>query len=203
MVRTLLGIFLFLAGVALTNADGKVTAPRGPQPKQVLARMDSGAALQIRTFVPEVKAVQQKVKTTVDGKVREVTITRQEIVVREITQKLDIKKVQAIRADGKKVSSKDLGRLLKKETPILLSTNGKPIDRFYLLLVKKDTLVLVTQTGETDGDEPILEDEPQRPTPRKGTEPRETNANNSCSCDAPAERGGHRAPLSRRGYTGS
>jgi hypothetical protein len=171
MFRTLLGVLFLTSVIAPTNADEKVTAPRGPQPQQVLALMASDGALQIRTFVPEVKAVQQKVNTTVNGKVTEVTITRQEIVMREITQKLDIKKVHAMRADGKKVSPKDLGRLLKKETSVLLSSNGKPLDRFYLLLLKKNTLVLVTKAAKANADEPILEEEPERPTPRKGTKP--------------------------------
>ena len=44
---------------------------------------------------------------------------------------------------GRTVDPKDLPQLLKNPVPVLVSTDGKKVDPYYLKKVKKGTLVLV------------------------------------------------------------
>ena len=53
---------------------------------------------------------------------------------------IDARQVKAFGTDGKEIDAKKLARLLAKETPVLVSADGKPIDPFYLRVVKEGTL---------------------------------------------------------------
>jgi hypothetical protein len=57
------------------------------------------------------------------------------------------KTVRMYDTDGKPVDPKAVAKRLARETPVLLSADGKKVDPFYLQVMKKDTLVLVMSRG--------------------------------------------------------
>src|SRR5262249_26565639 len=57
----------------------------------------------------------------------------------------DLNAVQAFDTKGKRIESKKLLDLLKKKTTVLVSADGRPVDPFYLQLVKDSTVVLILQ----------------------------------------------------------
>ncbi len=61
----------------------------------------------------------------------------------EVSRRLDAKEIRAFDADGKPISRTKLAGLLKTETAVLLSADGKPVDPFFLQVVKKGTVILM------------------------------------------------------------
>jgi hypothetical protein len=60
-----------------------------------------------------------------------------------------LEEVQVYDTRGKAVSPKKLPGLLKGETFVLVSADGKPVDPLYLRLVKEGTLVFVLPAPPT------------------------------------------------------
>jgi hypothetical protein len=56
---------------------------------------------------------------------------------------VDSREVQVYGVDGKKIDPKDVRGLIRGTTPVLVSADDKPVDPFYLRMVKEGTLVLV------------------------------------------------------------
>jgi hypothetical protein len=56
-----------------------------------------------------------------------------------------LKDVKAFSVDGKPIERKKLRGLLKKETAVLVSADGKEIDPFYLQMIKEGTIILLVQ----------------------------------------------------------
>lgn len=62
---------------------------------------------------------------------------------------IDMKHVHGYGIDGKRIEVKSIAERLKREIPVLVSMDGKPVDPFYLQLIKEGALVLVLY--ERDG----------------------------------------------------
>jgi len=56
---------------------------------------------------------------------------------------VDGEKFQVYRANGKRADPKDIKGMFKGLTPVLMSTDGKPVDPYYLQVVKDDAIILV------------------------------------------------------------
>ena len=56
---------------------------------------------------------------------------------------------QIVALDGRDLSQQDILKRLKKETPVLVAIDGRMVDRFYLQIVKADTLIILL--SEWDG----------------------------------------------------
>jgi hypothetical protein len=54
--------------------------------------------------------------------------------------------VPAYDTAGKRIDAKQLAQLLEKETPVLVSADGKIVDPFHLQVVKEGTVILVPET---------------------------------------------------------
>ena len=76
------------------------------------------------------------------------------------TWKLDAKDVQVYTAGGNKVDARLLPKALKGWTPVLLSTNGEPVDLVYRQLLKEGTLILVFPRGKLQPGLPKLDPDP-------------------------------------------
>src|SRR5262249_34837110 len=76
------------------------------------------------------------------------TFTTYVAVYRTVEYRVKGKGFRVFGLDGKAVHRKTLARLLARETPLLLSADGKPVDPFYLQVMKAGTLVLVLPRTE-------------------------------------------------------
>ena len=159
MTRILLGV----AALSLVGANirtDKISLPKGPQPMQVAAQIDKEGNLLIRqtttAYVPETRQrIVQK-----DGRNVTETFTTYVAVYRTVEYRVKSKGFQVRGLDGKAVDRNTLARRLARETPMLLSADGKPVDPFYLQVLKAGTLVLVLP--RTEGT-PVLLPEPAVP----------------------------------------
>jgi hypothetical protein len=133
----------------------KVAGPAGPPPTPAGASVDSRGVLAVRESstvatnhtVPRV-VEKDGVKTTQDTRVKEV-------LLRMRVRSLDVSAVDASRADGSPVSPAMLRQLLRKEVPVLVSQDGRPVDPYYLEVIRPDALVLVLPTPEPTPPTPV------------------------------------------------
>jgi RNA polymerase sigma factor (sigma-70 family) len=61
----------------------------------------------------------------------------------KLTHVLDPAKTSVYAMDGKRIDPEKLPDLLRKETPVLISTDGKMVHPFHLQLIKEGTLIVV------------------------------------------------------------
>jgi uncharacterized protein (TIGR03067 family) len=67
------------------------------------------------------------------------------------TTDYNLKEIQAFDTRGKRIEAKSLRILLKENTDVLVSADGRPVDPFYLRLVKEGTVVLLLEPTEFFG----------------------------------------------------
>jgi RNA polymerase sigma factor (sigma-70 family) len=114
----------------------------GPPPRTVLAFVARGdVVLRWPVLYYEPRTTYQQPAGS-NGPV--MPITSYELKAMEASRSVPLKHIQAFDTDGKRVSPEDLPRLLGKEIPVLLASDGQPVDPFQLQLVKPGTLILVT-----------------------------------------------------------
>jgi RNA polymerase sigma factor (sigma-70 family) len=106
--------------------------PVGPAPIQALVSLDKGKVV-VRTNQPAVVP-----NTIVDSQGRNLTYYQTVYTLR--TDRFDREAVEICDAQGRKLNTRDLAKLLKEETPALLSVGS--FDPLHLRFVKKETLVL-------------------------------------------------------------
>jgi RNA polymerase sigma factor (sigma-70 family) len=110
--------------------------PTGPAPHQTLAYIAKEGVLLIR--VPATTYREAKF-TDPDG----VEHTYYHPVMTWKQRPIDDKDVEVYGTDGKKIDAKKWHDLLKKETPVLVSSDGRKVDPLHLRLIKEGTLILV------------------------------------------------------------
>lgn len=118
--------------------------PAGPPPQQLLVRMDKEGRLVLRhkvtEYVPETRV---KTFTDKDGQPQKVEYTVN--VPRQVEKESvhDPKKVKIFSAAGKRIAPNSLADRLAKETPVLVTFDGRMVDPFYLQVINEGTLILV------------------------------------------------------------
>jgi hypothetical protein len=147
---------LSLLSVALLagslRADDSPRLPNGPQPLQVLAGMDKAG--NVLLWQTSVKLVPEQRTQRIDrggGKVEERTYVVQVPVTRQVQRRFPSKDVEAFGTDAKKVDAKKLAELLDKKTVVLVSADGRPVDPFYLQIIKEGTVILVIRGFKDEG----------------------------------------------------
>lgn len=151
MTRTLIAAALALLAVpSLRAADKPPKPPAGPQPQVLMARIDGDLILSRYVFRP---VLEERVvrATTVDGKTIEKRTTEMKMVPVTTTIRFPLAKVHAIVAAGNKLAGRVLKARLEGDTQVVVSADGRPVDPFYLKVLKADTPVLVI-----DGFKPAL-----------------------------------------------
>jgi len=83
------------------------------------------------------------VEVQVGNRVEKVAKTSTRTEFKRILTPLNSKDTQVFGIDGKKVEWDDFRRLVKSPLPVLVSSDGEPVDPFYLRLARPGTLVLV------------------------------------------------------------
>ena len=116
--------------------------PKGVPPAINLVSLNKKGELVMLVIIPVTREVLEKRIEDRGGKKVEVEVRKlvTETVIRQ--QIVDARGVQASDVGGKKIDPKKLPTLLARETPVLISSDGKPINPIYLKMFKKDTLVL-------------------------------------------------------------
>jgi hypothetical protein len=151
---------LTLAAAALFAAAARAEEPKlpaiavPPQTAHATAATKGGkvtVTLKLLVVAPATayETVNEQVTRTVDGKTVVETVTKKVPYTfmkghgwREVRVNAADKAVSVRDAAGRPVPADKLTKLLEKDTPVLVSVNG-PVDPFYLLTVKEDTLVIV------------------------------------------------------------
>jgi hypothetical protein len=171
---------LTLAAAALFAVAGRAEEPKlpavavAPQTAHARAVKNDGkvtVTLKLLIVAPMTayRTVNEPVTKTVGGKTVIETVTKKIPYSfmkgqgwREVKVDATEKGVSITDAAGKAVTPDKLAKLLEKDTAVLVSANG-PVDPFYLLTVKADTLVFVVP--------PQVLYPPQPPMPTPSTLP--------------------------------
>ncbi|HKB40998.1 MAG TPA: hypothetical protein VKD72_31515 [Gemmataceae bacterium] len=158
--------------LAPAPADEKINLPSGPPPQIVLAVLKDGKCEVTYPAMVMVPVTREEVRTrvvNVDGK--QVPVQEKVAVTsyqsRHVTTTLD--RPRAFDRSGKEVDAKRLAELLKKPAVVLLSSDGKPVDPFYMRTIKEGTLTLVAAVGAKPAALPPVDRPP--PPPRDTPKP--------------------------------
>jgi hypothetical protein len=132
---------------------------------QVLASVDKAANILVWRTSVELVPEQRTQRVERDGQVEERTYVVHVPITRQVKRSFPSKEVQAFATDGKQIDSKKLADLLHKPTVVLVSADGRPVDPFYLQIIKDGTVVLVIR-GFKDEGTPVPRIERPVPFPR-------------------------------------
>jgi hypothetical protein len=157
MKRLLLGVIVLAGCVACLAAGDSTKLPSSPAPNHATAHINKDGSLVLRESV--IQTTYQYREETIESKDGGLATRRVRVpvtVMHEVTRNIEAKDIHAYNTEGKKLDAKDLANFLKKDTPVLVSADGKKVDPYYLQIIKEGTVVLVVPVPKT-----II-----RPTPR-------------------------------------
>lgn len=123
------------------GAAPKRHLPDGPAPIVTLAHIDDQGRLSV--YLPTTVYV-PTVSYASSGKNEAVPVTTYRAETQERPQTFRPADVKASRVDGARIESAELVKWLgTREVPVLVSADGKPVDRRHLRVVKEDTVILI------------------------------------------------------------
>jgi hypothetical protein len=163
MTSTFLTLALLLP--AAPAPAPKATLPKGPPPRIVSASIDSEGGFQLLESTTEYVQQQRQRTVVVGGQTQTVTETVMVPVMRMIQRKVDGENVEVCGVDGKKIDPDEVRKLAGKTLPVLVSSDGKPVDPFFLRLAREGTLVLVISAKEPKP-VPVPKTDRPKPVPR-------------------------------------
>jgi len=137
MIAALLGMLL-----------APVAQPFPASPPEVRTVQIEGEQIVSNRTVQEVVPVRKREKVIIDGKTVEREVTSMMSVKKTVRQGWNLKDATAQRADGTKIDLADLKKKLATPHAVVISGNGQPIDKGYLALLKRDTIVIVARPAE-------------------------------------------------------
>jgi len=141
---------VLFAACCVRAADEAPAVSRTADPVFALAHIDNNGEVCIQTLRRVPKAEIHTEKRTKDGATVEVPVEVMLMVPRLKEEKVNLKDLRAFDADGKSIDPQTLADRLKKETVVLLSTDGEKVDPRFLAAVKEGTLVLVPPVTRMD-----------------------------------------------------
>jgi hypothetical protein len=143
MLHTLLPLTLGASLAAFQVGDAEGGPPRTPPPVVMVAIADGQGQVYIeRTvtrYVPETRTVTVKVGDRLEQRAETVRVP----VYVQSRIALTGKGIQVYGSDGKRIDAKEIPRLLKKTSAVFVSADGRPVDPFYLRLVRQGGLIVV------------------------------------------------------------
>ncbi len=140
----------------LRASDAPPATPPNPatlnraDPELAVAHADRDGTVFIRTMRRVPKSEIHNEKKVKDGATFEVPVVVTQMVPEVKDDKVNLTDLQVFDAEGKKIDPQTLPDRLKKETVVLLSTDGEPVDPHFLAAVKEGTLILVPPVTRTD-----------------------------------------------------
>lgn len=141
----LLVAVVLVAGMNAANAQDKPTLqpPKGPAPHYGIASLDKrGNVLVQQTVQVPVNETRTRV-IVVDGKKVEQNYVVTKFVTQVQTSLLTPDRITVSKASGTTVLAEDFEDVFGNPVPVLLTTNGQPLDPFYVKLLKPTTLIIV------------------------------------------------------------
>jgi hypothetical protein len=120
---------------------GGLTVPPGVPPVTGVAVMDKKGRIALLELVTVYVPVSRPVKR--EGKDDADMVTSYAHVAQPMTRLLDPAETPVYGTEGKRIDPKKLPELLRTETAVLVSRDGKMVDPFHLRLIKEGTLIVV------------------------------------------------------------
>src|SRR5262245_54330292 len=156
MLRVSLTVILLLGLTARLSAQDQ---PNGPPPRIMTAGVDDKGRLFVLVHVTEYRTEKRQVTVIENGKgvPREVTVNVPVMVPKHMT--LDGPGVEVYDNEGNRLDPKQLKSTGPKA--VLVSADGRPVDRFFLRLARPGTLVVVSRALA----QPVAIDVPPPPPP--------------------------------------
>ncbi len=164
MTSTFLTLALLLPAAPVPAP--KATLPKGPPPRIVSASIDSEGGFQFVEVATKYVPQQRAREVVVGGQVQKVTETVMVPVTQMVQRKVESESVEVYGVDGKKIDPEEVRKLAGKTVPVLVSSDGKPVDPFFLRLAREGTLVLVL-SAKGAGPAPAAKEERLKPVPRE------------------------------------
>jgi hypothetical protein len=138
-------------------------APQGPPPRILVVEIENDGQPVIITPVTEMRAVPVTVNVVVGGQVQQRTETRSVVVESRVKVSLTDRPTEVFGLDGKRLTAEEIKKRITRSGPILVSSDGKPVDPFYLRLAREGSVVVVSPKLAAPG----TQDVPQRIKPEK------------------------------------
>ena len=138
-----------LAAVLVTTSTAFSQLPKQPQTPaptySVAWKTKKGDLLLSYTMTIYQSETRERIVVK-DGKEERVKYTvRRPVLLRKYHTKR-IADLTITNAIGRKLSAEDVLDALEKPTIVLISSDGRPVDPYYLRIVKRDTLVIVDKS---------------------------------------------------------
>jgi hypothetical protein len=135
---------LFAAALVLASAGGLYAQdpPKGPAPLIMTASAGKDGRPVLLQLIHEAVPVQREVTVNVNGQPQKRTVTEMVYVSKTVSIPLDEGNVRVFDVAGKQLDAKAIK--LMGATPVLVSSNGQPVDAFYTRLAREGTLVIVS-----------------------------------------------------------
>jgi len=128
---------------AASALGGDPNQPKGPPPRVMVLDVEREGTSYIRETRIEYVTQQRMQAVKMGNQVVQRAYFVQIPVMTERRVALDGKDTQVFGSDGKRIPPQDVPRYLKA-VPVLVSADGKPVDPFYLRLVREGTLIVVS-----------------------------------------------------------
>lgn len=127
--------------------------PKGPPPRVMTVTTSTHNRQVFHLIKTEYVSGTEEMALPDDNEIKKVEVARKSPVMIEF--QVDEKEVQFYGRDGKQLGLKDVRNRLKGPTAVLVSADGKPVDPFYLRLLREDALVVVSKNPHLDMTVPV------------------------------------------------
>lgn len=134
MIRWMPALALLPVLIGVVEAEQRISLPDTPPPRISIARFVEDGCIEFLDI-----HLVHSTSRTIAIVINEVTYITQPRVTR-----IKPERVRAFNVRGNEIPSKDLASLLSAARPVLVSGDGRPVDPWYLKLVKDDTLIFAS-----------------------------------------------------------
>lgn len=139
---------LLVACCAVPASSQKLRIPSSPPPQYILGSVDKAGNLNYRRNVHrKIPTVRTRVVLK-DGKKVEEKQTVYVPVVSTVESRQPLKSIDIYNGNGEKVDAEDFKDAMSKPRVLLLSSNGKKPDPFYLKLLKPEVYIIVPKRAK-------------------------------------------------------
>jgi hypothetical protein len=135
---------------AAVPAAEPAARPSGPPPQMMAVKYDKEGFLTAITTVPVYKEVERNQVVIVDGKPVTTIVKSAVMESVPVTRQYKVKDMKLFGLDGLPIDADKLPKLLARETMVLVSPDGRPLDSFYTQFFKEGTLVIVLPTPKAE-----------------------------------------------------
>ncbi len=118
--------------------------PKGPPPRVMTLEVTAEGQLVIRIELIDYFMVKKKFAVQVGGKIEERTVEEQVPITVPRLVALEDNVTEVFGPDGKRIDPAEVRKRITRACPVLVSSDGKPVDPFYLSLAREGTLIVVS-----------------------------------------------------------